>query len=107
MNLSIWLNVALVMTLGCAVASLRYLVDDRSVRVVCWGITFRKIALTDIVNISTDAPFWNEHWCNTFWPFGRIVCLRRRTGLFRNFIITPKNRDEFIRDLRQRLGQIA
>ena len=107
MNLSIWLNVALVITLGCAVASLRYIVDDRYVRVVCWGITFRKIALTDIVNISTDAPLWNEHWCNTILVGGRTVCLRRRTGLFRNFIITPKNRDEFIRDLRQRLGQIA
>ena len=107
MNLFILLDVLLVITLGCAVASLRYLVDDRSVRVVCWGITLRKIALTDIVDISTATPFWNEHWCNTFWPFGRTVCLRRRTGLFRNFIITPKNRDEFIRDLRQRLGQTA
>jgi hypothetical protein len=87
------------------ITRIRYVVDDRYLRVIWFGVTFRKIALADIAAVSTNAPLWNEHWCNTLWARGRIVCLRRRTGVFRNFIITPINRDEFVRDLRQKLGQ--
>jgi len=81
-----------------------YVIDDRYVRVVLFGFTLRKIALTDIELVDTRGPLWNEHWCNTVWAFGRVVRLRRRSGVFRNFIITPANRDEFIRQLNERLS---
>ena len=32
-----------------------------------------------------------------------LIRIRRRSGLIRNFIITPANRDEFIRELQERL----
>jgi len=84
------------------VPRLRYVVDQDYLRVVLGGVTLRKIALADIEFIDTQAPIWNEHWCNCFVPKGRIVRIRRKTGLVRNFIITPKDRELFMKELKQR-----
>jgi hypothetical protein len=97
--------VALVTVMFYLVTRIRYVVDDRHVRVKLFGLTLRKIALADIEFADTVGPFWNEHWCNTFWAFGRVVRLRRRSGLIRNFIITPANRDTFLTELRAKLPQ--
>lgn len=83
------------------ISRIRYRVDQTHVRVVLGPVTLRKIRLVDIEFVDTQAPLWNEHWCNTYRPCGRIVRIRRRTGLIRNFIITPENRDEFIEQLRE------
>jgi len=95
--------IAIVLLMLWLITRIRYVIDDRYVRVVLIGLTLRKIALTDIESVDTKAPLWNEHWCNTLWACGRVVRLRRRSGCVRNFIITPKNRDEFIRLLQERL----
>ena len=89
-----------------AVTRIDYRIDDRYVRVTWFGLTTRRIALSDIEKVDTSMPLWNEHWCNTFWPVGRIVRIRRKTGIFRNFIITPKDRDAFIRDLKARVPNL-
>jgi hypothetical protein len=86
------------------VTQIRYRIDDRYVRVVLLGITVRKIALADIESVNTAMPLWNEHWCNTLWPWGRVVCIRRKTGLIRNFIISPADRNAFLQELRRKLG---
>ena len=83
---------------------IRYVIDDRHVRVKLGRFTLRKIALTDIEFVDTKAPLWNEHWCNALVNSGRVVRLRRKTGPVRNFIITPKDRDAFIEELRRRLS---
>ncbi|MCX7886020.1 MAG: hypothetical protein N3B01_02020 [Verrucomicrobiae bacterium] len=85
------------------VSRIRYSVDQAFVRVKLFGFTLRKIALADIEFADTAVPFWNEHWCNTFFPRGRVVRIRRKSGLVRNFIITPSNRDEFLALLRSKL----
>lgn len=84
---------------------IRYRIDDRFLRVVLLGITVRKIALADIESVTTAMPLWNEHWCNTLWPVGRVVCIRRKTGLIRNFTISPANRDAFLDQLKSKLGR--
>lgn len=96
---------ALVVLVVWLVFRIRYTVDDAYVRVKLFGVTLRKIALRDIEFADTAAPFWNEHWCNTLWACGRVVRLRRKSGLVRNFIITPANRDEFLAQLRSKLGR--
>ena len=93
----------LVLWLLWLVTRIRYVIDDQFVRVRLWRWTLRKIALADIMTVDTKMPFWNEHWCNTYWMFGRVVRIRRKTGWIRNFIITPDNRDEFIHQLQARL----
>ena len=86
------------------VTRIRYTIDERHVRVMGGRVTLRKIALADIEFVDTKAPFWNEHWCNCFLGcLGRVVRIRRKSGLIRNFIITPADRDAFIRELRERL----
>ena len=82
------------------ITRIRYTIDDQFVRVVLGRWTLRKVALADIEAVDTEAPWWNEHWCNTLWACGRIVRLRRKTGLIRNFIITPTDRDVFIERVR-------
>jgi hypothetical protein len=79
-------------------------VDEKHVRVKLFGATLRKIALSDIEFADTAAPFWNEHWCNTLCACSRVVRLRRKSGLIRNFIITPANRDAFLAEVRSKLG---
>ena len=86
------------------VMQIRYTIDDEYVRVIWIGRTVRKISLHDIEDVDTHCPLWNEHWCNTFFPSGRLVRIRRKSGLFRNFVISPRDRDDFIRQLRRRVG---
>ena len=86
------------------ITRIRYAIDDQHVRVKLFGLTLRKIALADIEFADTNCPLWNEHWCNTFFAWGRSVRLRRRTGIARNFIITPAHRDTFLDELQRKLG---
>ena len=101
---AIILPLALVALALWLVTRIRYTIDDRCVRVVLLGVTVRRIALANIESVSTAMRLWNEHWCNTLWPWGRVVCIRRKTGLIRNFIISPANRDAFLQELKSKLG---
>ena len=100
-----FLIVAWVAPLLWVVTRIRYRITDRHVRVRLGTVTLRKIALSDIASVDTRLIFWNEHWCNTLWPWGRIVRIKRKSGFIRNFVVTPDNRDEFITQLRERLGR--
>ena len=85
------------------ITRIAYVVDDRYLRVVLGRVTLRKIALSDIAFVDTATPFWNEHWCNTFFVGKRVVRIRRRSGWIKNFIITPANRHDLLRQIRSRL----
>lgn len=100
-----FLPLALIVVVFWLVVQIRYVVDEHHVRVKLFGATLRKIALTDIEFADTAMPFWNEHWCNTIFPWGRCVRFRRKTGWIRDFIITPADRDGFLTDLRSKLGR--
>jgi hypothetical protein len=91
----------LVVLLG-VITQLRFVIDEHYVRVKLLGLTLRKIALSDIESVDTKAPLWNEHWCTSL-SLKRVVRIRRKSGWFRNFIITPPDRDAFIAELRGRL----
>ena len=75
-----------------------FTVDDGHVRVRFYGYTARRIALSDIEWAAQDWVFWNEHWTNTMNP-ERLVLLRRRNGLFKNFLISPPSPQEFLKEL--------
>ena len=85
---------------------IRYVIDDRYLRVVWFGVTRRKIALTDTESVRTGYDGWNESWSNTLCREGRWVTVRRKSGLFRNFVITPKDRDAFIRELKAKIPNL-
>ena len=75
-----------------------FTVDEAYVRVRVYGWTVRKVALSDIEYAAQDWAFWNEHWPNTVKP-GTMVLLRRRTGLFKNFLISPPVPQDFLKEL--------
>jgi len=76
-----------------------FTVDAAHVRVRAYGWTVRQVALTDIEYAARDWAFWNEHWTNTVNP-RRLVLLRRRSGLFRNFLLSPAEPAAFLEELR-------
>lgn len=78
-----------------------FTVDAAHVRVRFYGWTARKVALTDLEFAARDWAFWNEHWTNAVDP-RRLILLRRRTGLFRNFLISPPDPAAFLEELRTR-----
>ncbi|MCX6921234.1 MAG: hypothetical protein NTX20_07915 [Verrucomicrobia bacterium] len=77
---------------------MKFAVDAGHVRVRVYGWTVRKVALGDIEWAAQDWCFWNEHYTNTV-SSKRLVLLRRRTGLFRNFLISPAEPQEFLKEL--------
>gem|GEM_PF-987413 len=82
-------------------AGMSFAVDGTHVRVLMFGRTIRRVALSDIEWADRRWDFWNEHYAVSLRP-SRVVRLRRRTGLFRSFIITPPDGASFITLLRER-----
>lgn len=94
------LSVAVILI--CALSSnMVFIIDNAYVRVLFLGIPIRKVALADIEFADRTWKWWNEHYNNTLNP-KRIVRLRRRSGWFRNFIITPPDPEGFLLELASR-----
>jgi len=78
-----------------------FAVDEAFVRVRVYGLTARKVALADLEWAAQDWAVWNEHWTDTVRP-SKLLLLRRRTGWFKNFLISPPSPQDFLRQLAAR-----
>ncbi|RFC43274.1 MAG: hypothetical protein DVB28_001584 [Verrucomicrobia bacterium] len=78
-----------------------FTIDEGHVRVRVYGLTVRKVSLSDIEYAAHDWAFLNEHWTNTLSP-KRIVLLRRRTGALKNFLISPVEAEVFLQELAEK-----
>ena len=78
-----------------------FAVDEAYLRVCVYGWTVRKIALSDIEWAVQDWCFWNEHYTNAVNP-KKMILLRRRTGLFKNFLLSPPSPQAFLQELAAR-----
>lgn len=79
---------------------IRYRVGSRHVKVLLFGICVRRMALANIASLSKRrADGGAEHWWSTVRPKHRMLVIRKKRGLLRNFIITPKNRYVFRTDI--------
>lgn len=93
------LGISILLVLSHAILwGMTFTIDEGHVRVRVYGKTVRKIALSDIEWAAADWALVNEHWTNTINP-RRIVLLRRRTGIMRNFLISPPSREDFLNNL--------
>ena len=81
--------------------SMSFTIDATHVQVRFYGYVARKVALSDIEWAAHDWVSWNEHWTNTLDP-KRLLLLRRRTGAFKNFLISPTSPQEFLQELAAR-----
>lgn len=80
-----------------------YSLADTELQVRLGPLLVRKIAYSDIEGVEERYSFWNEHWTN-FWPW-RFLTVRRKSGLLRNFVINPQDRELFAGELRVRLSR--
>jgi hypothetical protein len=89
--------------------NLRYQIGRSSLRVTLGYLTVRRIEFTDIERV--DKPRrelrWvdTENWRNTFDDSRRLLVVHRRSGWWRKFVITPKHRYQFRRQLRAAVAQ--
>jgi hypothetical protein len=76
----------------------RYRVTPAHLQIFWLGLPVRQLRLEDIKRIGTRPVFWAERWPNS-WDRGRMLVIRRQTGWFRNFVITPNFPFEFLNTL--------
>ena len=76
----------------------RYHLGEEALEVRLFGWTVRRVRYDDMVEVRPGYPFWNEHW-NNFWPW-RFLTVRRKTGLCKNFVINPGDRETFAAQLK-------
>ena len=85
-------------------SQIRYVVGRNSLRVMCCGLTLRRILFTDIEKVAKpkrDAGWLQtESWSNTWNSDHRELVVHRRTGWRRRVRITPKHRYAFRAELR-------
>lgn len=84
-------------------ALFRYLLSDKALEVKLGPWLIRSVPFSGIEDVELGYTFWNEHWTN-LWP-PRFVTVRRRTGLFRNFVINPEDPESFAAKLRESIGK--
>lgn len=93
------------------VTRIRYRIASRHVKVLLFGICIRRLAFDKIDSVSKRrGEGLAENWWSTMRPKHRMLVLRRKRGLFKNFVITPKNRYIFKTELEramQRAGLAA
>jgi len=95
--------------LGVAVlliTRLRYAITERHLKVTLFGVCLRRIKLADIDSVSKRQSIWAEKWYCTLRPYHRMLVIRRRRGLFRDFIITPQNRYVFKSELERAVSRL-
>jgi hypothetical protein len=75
------------------ITRIRYRIGSRHIKVLLFGLPLRRVAFADVESVSKRrGPGLTENWWSTLHPKHRLLVLRRRRGLFKNFVITPKNR---------------
>ena len=107
----LFIGIAGFLILGIIYAWHRHFYDYRIRRdclEVTWmGICVRRVSIQNIESVSKRRKFAAENWANTWRPRHRILVIRKRTGMRRDFVITPRYRYEFRNQLESimNLGQ--
>ena len=84
---------------------LEYSIARKHFRVTLFGVCLRRVRLSNIESVSKRRSGWSEKWFNTLKPSHRVLYIRRRRGLFRDFGITPKNRYAFRVELERAIAR--
>ncbi len=85
------------------VGTIDYRIGPGAVEVLLLGRAVRRIRLDDIESVDRRGALVHESWSTLkIW---NSVTIRRRSGLFKSFVITPDDPDGFVERLREALGQ--
>jgi hypothetical protein len=85
---------AVVLTFLLTVGTISYRITDTTLEVRILGRVVRRLRLADIEDVHRRGALVHENWSSLkFW---NSVTIRRRSGLFRNFVISPDDPDAFV-----------
>jgi len=92
---------AVVFVFLVTVGTIDYRIARSGVEVLLLGRVARRIRFEDIEAVDRRGALIHESWSTLkIW---NSVTIRRRNGLFRNFVITPDDPDRFVERLREAL----
>jgi hypothetical protein len=87
------------------VGTISYRITDTNLHVLILGRVVRRIHLADIEDVHRRGALIHENWSSLkFW---NSVTIRRRSGLFRNFVISPDDPDAFVVQLQNSIRRSA
>lgn len=94
-------SIAIAMLLIAARTGIQYDLSPCELVISWFGFHVRNIPLDDIVSITTRRVWWAENWSNALLTRRRRLVVRRRSGFFKDVVITPEKtyvfRSELIR----------
>src|SRR5881397_3558187 len=94
---------AVVLMFLTTVGTITYRITDTALEVRILGRVIRRILLADIEEVHRRGALVHENWSSLkFW---NSVTIRRRSGLLRNFVISPDDPDGFVEQLQEKLRQ--
>jgi hypothetical protein len=85
--------------------NLRYNIGKAHLRISLLGIPLRKIKLEKISRITKSRTSPAENWSNTFKSSHRQLVIHRKGGLFKQLIITPRQRYIFKTTLEEAIAK--
>ena|SRR5258705_8358523 len=90
---------AVLLTFLASVGTIAYRITDASLEVRILGRTIRRVRLADIEEVHRRGALLHENWSSLkFW---NSVTIRRRSGLLKNFVISPDDPDGFVDRLQE------
>ena len=85
---------AVVLMFLTTVGTIAYRITDAALEVRILGRVLRRVRLADIEEVHRRGALVHENWSSLkFW---NSVTIRRRSGLLRNFVISPDDPDGFV-----------
>jgi len=96
---------AVVLMFLLTAGTISYRITDAALEVRILGRAMRRVRLADIEDVHRRGALVHENWSSLkFW---NSVTIRRRSGLFRNFVITPDDPDGFVARLQEAVRRCA
>jgi hypothetical protein len=96
---------AVVLMFLSTVGTIAYRIGETALEVRLLGRIVRRVALADIEEVHRRGALIHENWSSLkFW---NSVTIRRRSGLFRNLVISPDDPDGFAVLLREAVRRFA
>ena len=94
---------AVIVLFLAAAGTIAYRITERALEVLILGRVIRRIRLADIEEVHRRGALIHENWSSLkFW---NSVTIRRRSGWFRNFVISPDDPDRFVLRLQDVLSR--
>jgi hypothetical protein len=87
--------------------NIQYRIGSKHLKIQCFGLTLRRINLTDIKRVSKRKPAgMAEYWYNTTRAKHRALTIQRQRGLRKLILISPRNRYVFLNDLQNAIKRV-